>query len=126
VVNSTTPLFAIPILIMATAAKSSSGIYETRAVWPRSWTAQESEVESYEHQDDTNIHGQPFPEPVSEEQDIYSDYDGYHRHHVKHDGYLSAHFSPWFNRNKGSYELSLWAAQSRARRYRNKTAIISG
>lgn len=59
---------------------------------------QESQVERCEHQDDSNIHCQPFPESVSEEHEIYTDYDGCHRHHVKHDSYLSAHFSPRFNR----------------------------
>jgi hypothetical protein len=63
------------------------------AVAPCSWTPQESQVESCEHQDNANIHCQPFPESVSEEQEIYTDYDGCHRHHVKHDSYLSAHFS---------------------------------
>jgi hypothetical protein len=58
-----------------------------------SWTPEESKVESCEHQDDANIHCQPFPESVSEEQEIYTDYDGCHRHHVKHASYLSAHFS---------------------------------
>ena len=62
-------------------------------VWSRvSWTFEESEVESYEHQDNANIHCQPFPESVSEERDIYTDYDGCHRHHAKHGSYLSAHF----------------------------------
>src|SRR6266851_863306 len=64
-----------------------------------SWTLQESQVERCEHQDDSNIHYQPFPESVSEEHEIYTDYDGYHRHHVKHDSYLSAHFSPWCRRD---------------------------
>jgi hypothetical protein len=59
----------------------------------RSWTPEESQVESCEHQDNANIHCQPFPESVSEEHEIYTDYDGCHRHHVKHDNYLSAHFS---------------------------------
>ena len=54
---------------------------------------EESQVESYEHQDNANIHCQPFPESVSEEHEIYTDYDGCHRHDVKHDSYLSAHFS---------------------------------
>jgi hypothetical protein len=54
---------------------------------------QESQVESSEHQDDSNIHCQPFPESVSEEQQIYTDYDGCHRQNVKHGSYLSAHFS---------------------------------
>src|ERR1019366_5117850 len=62
------------------------------AVAPCSWTPQESQVESCEHQDNANIHCQPSPESVSEEQQIYTDYDGRHRHHVKHDSYLSAHF----------------------------------
>ena len=60
---------------------------------PCSWTPEESQVESCEHQDNANIHCQPFPGSVSEEHEIYNDYDDYHRHHVKHDSYLSAHFS---------------------------------
>jgi hypothetical protein len=61
----------------------------------RSCTPEESQVESCEHQDNANIHHQPFPEPesVSEEHEIYTDYNGCHRHHVKHDSYLSDHFS---------------------------------
>jgi hypothetical protein len=55
-----------------------------RATAPRSWTLEESEVESCEHQDNANIHCQPFPELVSEEEEIHRDYDGYHRHHIKH------------------------------------------
>ena len=54
---------------------------------------EESQVESSEHQDNANIHCQPFPEMVSEEREIYTDYDGYHRHHVKRDGDPSANFS---------------------------------
>jgi hypothetical protein len=61
---------------------------------PCSWTPEESQIESCEHQDNANIHCQPFPKSVSEEHEIYTDYDGYHRHHVKHDSYLFAHFSP--------------------------------
>jgi hypothetical protein len=56
-------------------------------------TPEESQAESCEHQDNANIHCQPFPESVSEEHEIYTNYDGCHRHHVKHDSYLSAHFS---------------------------------
>jgi hypothetical protein len=51
---------------------------------------QKSEVESCEHQDNANIHRQSLPDSVSEEHEIYTDYDGRHRHHVKYDG-LSAH-----------------------------------
>jgi hypothetical protein len=54
---------------------------------------EESQIESSEHQDNANIHCQPFPELVSEEHEIYTDYDGGHRHHVKDYSYLSTHFS---------------------------------
>ena len=39
------------------------------------------------------MHYRPFPESVSEEGEIYSDYEGYHCHHVKYDSCLSAHLS---------------------------------
>ena len=52
---------------------------------------EESQVKSCEHQNDPNIHQQPFPEPGSEEQEIYTDDHGYHRRHVKRDCELSAH-----------------------------------
>jgi hypothetical protein len=54
---------------------------------------EKSQVESSEHQDNPNIHDQPFPESVSEERKIYTDYNGRHRHHVKHYSYPSIHFS---------------------------------
>jgi hypothetical protein len=56
-----------------------------------SWAPDKSQVESCEYQNNANIHRQPFPELVSEEHEIYTDYDGCHRHHVKHHSYLSAH-----------------------------------
>jgi hypothetical protein len=59
---------------------------------PCSWTSQESQVDRSEHQDDSNIHHQAFPESVSEEREIYTNYEGCHRQHVKRDSYLSAHF----------------------------------
>jgi hypothetical protein len=62
------------------------------AIAPCSWTPEESEIERCEHRDDANIHCQPFPESVSEEREIYPDYDGCHRHRVEHASYLSAHF----------------------------------
>jgi hypothetical protein len=42
-----------------------------------SWTLDESEVESCEYQGNSYIDYQPFPEPVSEEQEIHAKYDGY-------------------------------------------------
>jgi len=59
-----------------------------------SWTAEESEVESREYQDDANVHGQPFPEVVSEERDIDTDNNRHHCHAIKHDSDLSAHSVP--------------------------------
>jgi hypothetical protein len=56
-----------------------------------SWTPEKSQVESCGHQNNANIYHQPFPESISEEREIYTDYDGCHRHDVKHDSYLSAH-----------------------------------
>ena len=65
-----------------------------RLVGPlRSWRHEESQVEGSEHQDNANIHYQPFPESVSEEREIYTDYNGCHRHHVKNHSYPSVHFS---------------------------------
>jgi hypothetical protein len=59
---------------------------------------QESEVERREHEDDSNIHRQPFPESVSEEHDIYTDYDGCHRQHVKRDSYAHGRSTPEVSR----------------------------
>ncbi|MGA9513229.1 MAG: hypothetical protein WBV51_06620 [Pseudolabrys sp.] len=53
---------------------------------------EKSPVESREHQDNANIHCQSFPEVVSKEREIHTDYDGYHHHHVNHYSYLSARF----------------------------------
>jgi hypothetical protein len=49
----------------------------------RSWKREEPQVESSEYEDNANIHYQPFPESVSEEHEIYTDYNGCHRHHIK-------------------------------------------
>jgi hypothetical protein len=59
--------------------------------------SEESPVESCEYQDNANIHRQSSPKSVSEEQQIYADYDGCHRHRVKHASYLSAHFRVSFS-----------------------------
>lgn len=67
-------------------------VYVNHSAW-RSWAPEESQVESYEDQDDAKIHHQPFPESISEEHEIYSDYKGCRPHHVKHGRYLSAHLS---------------------------------
>ena len=63
----------------------------------RSWRHEESQVESSEHQDNANIHYQSFPESVSEEHEIYTDYNGCHRDYVKHYSYPSVHFTTSFH-----------------------------
>lgn len=68
-------------------------------------TSGESQVESGEYQDNSDIHHQPFPDPVSEEQKIYSDDDGYQQHHVKHDICLSYHLSPQVNSTHSDLKL---------------------
>jgi hypothetical protein len=50
-----------------------------------SWTLQEPQIERREHQDNSDVHHQPLPEPVPEEQDVHADHDGHHR-----DGCLSS------------------------------------
>jgi hypothetical protein len=42
-------------------------------------SSEESEEESCEHQDNTNIHCQPFPKPICEEREIYAHYGSCHR-----------------------------------------------
>jgi hypothetical protein len=59
-----------------------------------SWTPEEPKVEGREHQDNANIHGQPFQESVSEEREIYTDYDGCHAYCVKNKSCLSTHPRP--------------------------------
>ena len=47
-------------------------------------TFQKPEVEGYEYQDNSYIHGQPLPKMVLEEQEIYSDHSRYQQQHIKH------------------------------------------
>jgi len=53
----------------------------------------EPQIERREYQDNTDVHHQPRPELVPEEQDVHADHDAYQREHVKHDGNLSAHLA---------------------------------
>jgi hypothetical protein len=51
----------------------------------RLWALQEAPIEGCKHQDDPNVHNQPFPEPVPEEQEVYTDNNRYHDRDVKKD-----------------------------------------
>ena len=46
---------------------------------------EEFQVESCKYQDNSYIRYQPFPESVSEEQEIHTEYGGYQQQYVKHD-----------------------------------------
>jgi hypothetical protein len=52
---------------------------------------QERQIDRRECRDNSDVHYQPRPEVVPEEQDVHGDHDGYQREHVKDDGYLSSH-----------------------------------
>ena len=85
----------------ATVGRSIARVRRQRGA--RSQLPEEPEVESSEHQDNENIHYQSFhyqsfPESASQEREIYTDNDGYHCHHAKHDSYLSSHFSRYRRR----------------------------
>lgn len=70
---------------------------------PCSWAPKKYQVESCEHQDNADIHYQPFPESVSEEREIDGNDDGCHRQCVKQDAYLSVHFSQYSPRQITSH-----------------------
>jgi hypothetical protein len=53
----------------------------------------ESEIEGREHQDNTDIHRQPFPESILEEQKIQTNNNGDHYQNVKHGRYIDFHFN---------------------------------
>ncbi|MGZ4230099.1 MAG: hypothetical protein ACXVVQ_01580 [Solirubrobacteraceae bacterium] len=44
--------------------------------------ASEPQSECREHQNNPDVHYQPLPEPVPEEQDVYADDNGYQRENV--------------------------------------------
>ena len=58
-----------------------------------SWPLQESEVEGCEHEHDSYIHRQPFPEPVLEEQDVDCDDHNCHQDYVECGGRPASHIS---------------------------------
>jgi hypothetical protein len=78
--------------VAAKRPSKDDGLGASALQW-RSWKPDESQVESCEHQDNANIRHQPSPELVSEEQDIDTDDDGGHRHHIKNNCDLFPHFT---------------------------------
>jgi GNAT superfamily N-acetyltransferase len=53
----------------------------------------ESQIEGGEHQDNADVDQQPFPESILEEQQIYTNNNGYQHHTVKHDRHVLCHFN---------------------------------
>ena len=50
-----------------------------------------AQVERGKDHDDANVHQQPRPQVMPEEQDIDSDDDAYHRQRIEHDGQVLSH-----------------------------------
>jgi hypothetical protein len=59
----------------------------------RSSSLQEPQIERSEHEDNPDVYHQALPEPMSEEQDVHADHDGYQREHAKHHACLPSHCS---------------------------------
>jgi hypothetical protein len=55
------------------------------------WVPKESQIEAGKHQNDSDVHHQPFPEIIPEDQGIESDDGGYHHQHVKNCNHRSRH-----------------------------------
>jgi hypothetical protein len=53
---------------------------------------QKSQIEGSEYQDNADVHHQPFPDAVLEEEQIHTNDNDYQRCNVKHGGRASCHF----------------------------------
>jgi hypothetical protein len=60
----------------------------------RSRAHQKSEIEGREYQDDSHVHGESLPEPVSEEQQIDCDDYDCHRDYEEYGRRLASHVNP--------------------------------
>jgi hypothetical protein len=65
----------------------------TGAGAPSSWALQESQVEGSNHQDNADIHHQPWPELMPEEQQIHDNDTGCHHQDAKHHIGIPGHFN---------------------------------
>src|SRR5262245_50499382 len=72
---------------------------------------QESEIKGHEYQDDSDVHRQPFPKRVPEEEEIDGDDDGCQQHHIEYGRCLASHCSDLANRGVQSAEISLRSPQ---------------
>lgn len=67
---------------------------------------QKPEVERAEHQNDSDIYRQPFPEVVPEEQKVNANHDHNQREHIQHGDGLSSHASFYSAHRSGSKSCS--------------------
>jgi hypothetical protein len=65
-----------------------------QSVRRRSATRSKEPQEGCKHQDNANIHHQPFPEPISKEEKIHTNDNGYHQQSDKHGRHALCHFHP--------------------------------
>ena len=57
----------------------------------RSLTLQEPQIDRRKYQNNSDVNHQPNPDVMPEEQDVHADHEGYHREHVKREGYPVSH-----------------------------------
>jgi hypothetical protein len=53
----------------------------------------ESQIEGCKHQDNADVHYQPFPESIPKEEQIHANYDGYQHSEVKADQHTLCHLN---------------------------------
>jgi hypothetical protein len=53
----------------------------------------ESQIEGCKHQDNADVHYQPFPESIPKEEQIHTNYNGYQHPNVKPDKHTLCHFN---------------------------------
>jgi hypothetical protein len=60
-----------------------------------SYVLEESHIERREHQNNADIHHQPFPESVPKEKYVHGNDNGYQRGKIKHNRHVLRHLSTW-------------------------------
>ncbi len=55
------------------------------------WVLEESQIKGCKHQDNADVHYQPFPESILKEQQVYTNDNGNQHRNVKHDRHVPRH-----------------------------------
>jgi 1,2-phenylacetyl-CoA epoxidase PaaB subunit len=61
------------------------------------WVLEESQIKGSKHQDNADVHYQPFPESILKEQQVYTNDNGNQHRNVKHDRHVPRHSIPGSN-----------------------------